>query len=124
MSASISAPGPASSSAFASPADVARSATTPQPRIPTSAKGLDPKAVKKTADDFETVFLEQMFNHMFSTIAVDKTTGGGQGEETVRSMLVNAYAKNVSKAGGVGLSSHIARDILKIQEQANAAVAR
>jgi Rod binding domain-containing protein len=80
---------------------------------------LDPKAVKKTADEFETVFLEQMFNHMFNTIEVDKTTGGGQGEETVRSMLVNAYAKNVSKAGGVGLSAAIARDILKIQEKAN-----
>jgi len=120
MSASISSPVPA----LAAPADLARGASSPTPKIPAAGKPLDPKAVKKTAEDFETVFLEQMFNHMFSTVAVDKTMGGGQGEETVRSMLVNAYAKNVSKAGGVGLSSHIARDILKIQEQANAAAAR
>ena len=120
MSASIAAP----ASASLAPADLARSASSATPKVPAGGKPLDPKAVKKTAEEFETVFLEQMFNHMFSTVAVDKTTGGGQGEETVRSMLVNAYAKNVTKAGGVGLSSHIARDILKIQEQANAAAAR
>jgi Rod binding domain-containing protein len=120
MAGSISGPGLSQGSAAAT-LDRAQSAALKPLKAPASGKTLDPKDVKRTADDFETLFLEQMFNHMFNTIEVDKTTGGGQGEETVRSLLVNAYAKNVVKAGGVGLSSSIARDILKIQEQANAA---
>ena len=120
MAGSISGPGLSQGSAAAA-LDRAQSAALKPLKAPASGKTLDPKDVKRTADDFETMFLEQMFNHMFNTVEVDKTTGGGQGEETVRSLLVNAYAKNVVKAGGVGLSSSIARDILKIQEQANAA---
>ena len=120
MAGSISSPGLSQGNA-AGALDRAQSAAFKPLKTPAAGKTLDPKDIKRTADDFETLFLEQMFNHMFNTIEVDKTTGGGQGEETVRSLLVNAYAKNVVKAGGVGLSSSIARDILKIQEQANAA---
>lgn len=80
---------------------------------------LDPAKVKKTAEEFETVFLEQMFNHMFNTVGVDGVTGGGMGEESTRSMLVNAYAKNITKAGGIGLAPAIASEIIKIQEKAN-----
>lgn len=80
---------------------------------------LDPAKVKKTAEEFETVFLEQMFNHMFNTVGVDGVTGGGMGEESARSMLVNAYAKNIAKAGGIGLAPSIASEIIKIQEKAN-----
>ena len=120
MAGSISSPGLSQGNA-AGALDLAQSAAFKPLKAPASGKSLDPKDIKRTADDFETLFLEQMFNHMFNKIEVDKTTGGGQGEETVRSLLVNAYAKNVVKAGGVGLSSSIARDILKIQEQANAA---
>jgi hypothetical protein len=41
------------------------------------------------------------------------------GEESARSMLVNAYAKNITKAGGIGLAPSIANEIIKIQEKAN-----
>ena len=82
-------------------------------------KAGDPAAVQKTAKDFETVFLEQMFNHMFSTVGVDKVTGGGMGEETTRSMLVNAYAKTITQTGGIGLAPTIANEIIKLQEKAD-----
>lgn len=85
----------------------------------TAGKAVDPAKVKKTAQDFETVFLEQMFNHMFSTVGVDSITGGGLGEETTRSLLVNAYAQTMTKAGGIGLAPSIANEILKIQEKAD-----
>ncbi len=83
------------------------------------ARKIDNAAVQKTAKEFETVFLEQMFNHMFSTIGSDKLTGGGMGEDTTRSMLVNAYAKNIAQAGGLGLAPAIANEIIKIQEKAD-----
>ncbi len=84
-----------------------------------AGKTNDPAAVQKTAKDFETVFLEQMFNHMFSTVGVDKVTGGGMGEETTRSMLVNAYAKTITQTGGIGLAPTIANEIIKLQEKAD-----
>ena len=84
------------------------------------AKPASTAEIPKTARDFETMFLEQMFNHMFATVPVNKTFGGGQGEETMRSFLTGAYAKQVTNSGGVGLSAAIARDMLKMQEAANA----
>jgi peptidoglycan hydrolase FlgJ len=77
------------------------------------------ESANKTATDFESMFLEQMFNHMFSTIPVNSTFGGGQAEETMRSFLTGAYAKQMVKAGGIGLAPHIASEILKIQEKAD-----
>ncbi len=83
------------------------------------AKAASPEQIRKTAGEFETMFLEQMFNHMFATIPVNKTFGGGAGEETMRSFLTGAYAKQVTNSGGIGLSAAIARDMLKMQEAAN-----
>lgn len=91
-------------------------------RKPAAGGKTDPDKVRKTAQDFETVYLEQMFNHMFSTVGVNAITGGGFGEETTRSMLVNAYAQSLAKAGGIGLAPSIASEILKIQEKADGAV--
>jgi hypothetical protein len=34
-------------------------------------------------------------------------------------MLVNAYAKNMTKSGGIGLAPAIAAEIIKIQEKAD-----
>ncbi|MCA3246751.1 MAG: rod-binding protein [Tagaea sp.] len=83
------------------------------------AKAASPEQIRKTANDFESMFLEQMFNHMFATVPVNKTFGGGAGEETMRSFLVGAYAKQVTNGGGVGLSAAIAREMLRMQENAN-----
>jgi Rod binding domain-containing protein len=82
-------------------------------------KAASPAEIQKTAQEFETMFLEQMFNHMFATVPVNKTFGGGAGEETMRSFLTGAYAKQVTKAGGIGLPAAIAREMLKMQEAAN-----
>lgn len=85
----------------------------------TGSKAVTRESANKTATDFESMFLEQMFNHMFSTIPVNSTFGGGQGEETMRSFLTGAYAKQMVKAGGIGLAPHIANEILKLQEKAD-----
>jgi flagellar protein FlgJ len=83
------------------------------------SKAVTRESANKTGTDFESMFLEQMFNHMFATIPVNSTFGGGQAEETMRSFLTGAYAKQMVKAGGIGLAPHIANEILKIQEKAD-----
>jgi flagellar protein FlgJ len=85
---------------------------------------LDPlrAKAKKQADDFETVFLEQVTQQLFAT--PEGTEGplgeNGTGGGIYKSQLTQEYAKQIQKAGGLGLSDQIMRDLLKVQEQSNA----
>jgi Rod binding domain-containing protein len=78
--------------------------------------GGDPASVRKAADDCEAMFLSQMFSHMFDSVEVDPLFGGGHGEQMFRSMLVNEYGKGIVKAGGLGISEQLQRDMLRLQE--------
>lgn len=74
------------------------------------------KKLKKTADDFESVFLEQTFDRMFSSLGDEGPLGnGGTGGDVWRSMLSSEYAKGVVKNGGVGISQNIYGELLKLQ---------
>ncbi|MCC5976936.1 MAG: rod-binding protein [Salinarimonas sp.] len=75
------------------------------------------EALRAQADDFETMFLEQMFGHVFAAGGDEGTFGeAGPGSEVYRSMLVSEYAGMVAKGGGVGLSDQIYAELLKMQE--------
>ena len=80
----------------------------------------DPKA-RKTAQDFETMFLEQTLERL---LASDETEGplgdNGTGGAVYRSMLVKEYAGGIVKSGGVGIASQIHRELLKLQEASHA----
>jgi Rod binding domain-containing protein len=73
-------------------------------------------AINKVAQDFEAVFLTQMFQHMFNGLDADPLFGGGQAENTYRSLMLNEYGKEVAKNGGVGLADHVSRTLLAAQE--------
>ena len=53
---------------------------------------------------------------MFSGIKTDGITGGGQGEEMFRSMMVDQYAKGLQARGGFGLAAHMQAELLKHQQ--------
>ncbi|MBL0319466.1 MAG: rod-binding protein [Alphaproteobacteria bacterium] len=72
--------------------------------------------IKKASQDFEATFLAEMLNHMFDGIDVDPTFGGGKGEETFRSLLVDEYGKIITKAGGIGVADAVAKEFIKHQE--------
>lgn len=74
--------------------------------------------MRKTAQDFEASFLSQMFRPMFEGLETDGPFGGGSAEETWRSFLLDAMAKQTVKAGGVGLADTVMSEMLKMQEQA------
>jgi peptidoglycan hydrolase FlgJ len=77
----------------------------------------DPKArLKASADEYEATFLNTMFSQMFEGLPTEGIGHGGPAEETWRGMLVNEYAKSVTKAGGIGLSKAIYTDLVRIQE--------
>jgi flagellar protein FlgJ len=80
---------------------------------------LDPKAAKtrKTADDFESMFLEQTLDRMFQSVGEDGPLGeNGTGGPVYRSMLVKEYAGNIVKSGGVGIGDQVFREMMRMQE--------
>lgn len=73
--------------------------------------------MRKTTQDFEASFLSQMFKPMFEGLETDGPFGGGSAEETWRSFLLDAMARQTVKAGGVGLADTVMSEMLKMQEQ-------
>ena len=71
--------------------------------------------IKETAQSFESSFLSIMFSQMFSGVETSAPFGGGEGEKMFRSFFSDAVAKQVSKAGGIGLASSVSREMLKLQ---------
>ena len=76
----------------------------------------NPAQIKKTAEQFEGILVTQFLNQMFDGISTDGMFGGGQGEAMFRSMMVDEYGKQIAGNGGLGLSSAIQREMLKMQE--------
>jgi Rod binding domain-containing protein len=83
---------------------------------PTEAKA------RKTAQDFESMFLEQTLERLFASGGPEGPLGdNGMGGEVYRSMLVKEYAGSMVKSGGVGIADQVYREILKMQESNHAA---
>ena len=105
------------SGALSSPIDTTVAMSALRGAIPTvPGKMTDPVAAKKAAEQFEGVFITQFLGEMFSGISSDGPTGGGQGEEMFRSLMIDEYGKQIVANGGFGLASAIQRELLKTQE--------
>lgn len=75
-----------------------------------------PDKARAAAEDFEAVFLNSMFNNMFTGIDGEGPFGGGAGVGVWRSFLTDEYAKSFAKKGGIGLADHVYRTLLAQQE--------
>ena len=73
--------------------------------------------MRETADNFEATFLAQMLKPMFEGLQTDGPFGGGSAEESWRSFLIDAMAKQTVKSGGIGLSDRVMSEMIKMQEQ-------
>ncbi|BDV44440.1 flagellar rod-binding protein FlgJ [Geotalea uraniireducens] len=71
------------------------------------------QAVKKVAQEFESIFIGMMLKSMRETVGKDPLTGGGHGEEVYRSLLDQEYANNIAKSGGLGLAPLIEQQMLR-----------
>jgi flagellar protein FlgJ len=83
-----------------------------------------PKATADTAKadaaakEYESVFISQFLGSMFSGIKSDGVTGGGEGEEMFRSLMINQYGKIIEAQGGFGLAAQMKAELLKHQQVA------
>ncbi|MBT3305803.1 MAG: chemotaxis protein [Alphaproteobacteria bacterium] len=71
---------------------------------------------RKTAQEFEAVFLGQMLQPMFQNIEAAEPFGGGSSEKMWKTMQVEEYGKAIAKSGGIGLADAVFREIIKTQE--------
>jgi Rod binding domain-containing protein len=71
---------------------------------------------KDAAQNFESVFLNTMFNSMFTGIDGDGPFGGGGATGVWRSLLTDQYARSIAKAGGIGIANHVYQSLLAQQE--------
>lgn len=71
---------------------------------------------KAGAQDFEAVFINSMFQHMFTGIDGDGPFGGNGATGVWRSLLTDEYAKSFTKAGGLGIADQVYRSLMAQQE--------
>lgn len=84
----------------------------------TSAATPEAKA-KRTADEFESMFLEHSLQRMTASTGTDGPLGeNGTGGEVYRSMLVKEYAGQITRSGGVGVSAQVMSEMMRLQEGA------
>lgn len=72
---------------------------------------------RAAAEDFESVFLSNMFSQMFTDTDGEGPMGSGAGTGVWRSFLTDEYAKSFAKTGGIGLADHVHRTLLAQQEK-------
>lgn len=86
-----------------------------------TAEALSPAALRKikdTAQQFESVFLTNMFEEMFAGVQEQEgPLGAGEAQGAWRSMLMEEYANTIAKSGGVGVADHVQRELIALQER-------
>jgi flagellar protein FlgJ len=80
----------------------------------------DPTAIikakaKAASQKFEAMFLNSMFQQMFTGMDGDGPMGGSGALKVWRSFLTDEYAKTFARNGGLGIASHVYDQLLKHQ---------
>jgi len=97
-------------------------APTPNPAATAALAGAKLKSagnadkLRESAQDFEAVFLNSMFQQMFANVGQGPFSGG-PGANIWQSFLTEEYSKSFVKAGGIGMADHVMRALLERQEQ-------
>jgi Rod binding domain-containing protein len=85
-----------------------------------SAKGRLSDAAKAkakgAAQDFEAVFLNTMFQQMFTGLKGEGPFGGNGATGVWRSFLTDEYAKSFAKSGGIGIADQVYGALIAQQE--------
>ncbi len=70
---------------------------------------------RRSAEDFEAVFLQTMVQEMMSGLGKDGPLGEGEAGGAWRSLLVQEYAGTMSQSGGIGIADSLYPEILALQ---------
>ena len=78
--------------------------------------GADKTKARAAAQDFEAVFLNSMFQQMFTGLQGEGPMGGNGPTGIWRSFLTDEFAKGFAKAGGIGIADQVYRSLIAQQE--------
>jgi Rod binding domain-containing protein len=70
---------------------------------------------KAASHQFESIFLNSMFQNMFTGVDGDGPFGGSGALKVWRSFMTEQYANMFAKSGGVGIASHVYEELLRHQ---------
>jgi flagellar protein FlgJ len=70
---------------------------------------------KSAAGEFESMFLNSMFQQMSTSVDGDGPFGGSGALKVWRSFLTDQYAKMFTQSGGIGIAGHVYDELLKLQ---------
>jgi Rod binding domain-containing protein len=85
------------------------------PTAASTAELLKRGKIRETAQKFEASFLSVMMQSMTAGMKTPEIGGGGTGEEMFKSLLAEEMAKQVSRAGGIGVAASVQKEMLKMQ---------
>jgi Rod binding domain-containing protein len=74
--------------------------------------------IRRVAQEFEAQAISAMFQPVFAALPTDGPFGGGQAEAQWRPLLVDAIARDMARAGGLGIGAAVQRELLRAQENA------
>jgi peptidoglycan hydrolase FlgJ len=94
---------------FAPGKELAATQTSQDPTAAIKAKA------KAASQKFEAMFLNSMFQEMFTGADGDGPMGGSGALKVWRSFLTDEYAKTFAKNGGVGIATQVYDQLLKHQ---------
>ncbi len=70
---------------------------------------------KAAAGNFEAMFLQTMFQQMFTGIDGEGPFGGSGALKVWRAFLTDQYAKTFAQNGGLGIAAHVYDQLLRQQ---------
>jgi Rod binding domain-containing protein len=74
----------------------------------------NPAALRRVAQEFEAQALAALLQPMFQGLDTKAPFGGGPAEAQWRPMLVDAIAKDLAKAGGLGIGEAVLRELTRL----------
>ena len=86
-----------------------------------AANAADREMLKKSARDFESIFVNMMLKSMRSSVQKSGFLDGGNAEEIYRGMLDQEYSNMMSKSDKLGLAETIERQLARAAGWENAA---
>jgi len=72
----------------------------------------DVAQIKKAAQDFEAIFINQLLKSMRNTVEESKLWGDGRDMKLYRSLLDEQLASQMAKTGGIGLADLLAEQLM------------
>jgi Rod binding domain-containing protein len=71
--------------------------------------------IEGAAKDFEAQLIGMMLQPMFEGLSTSGPFSGGMAEGTYRSFMLDAFGKQMAKAGGIGVAGPVMHEMLRMQ---------